>query len=174
MTRAAAKIYDSPLGALLLAADGDGLTALDFLKAPPASMPAETNAALQTASRWLDVYFSGRDPGFTPPLHLCGTPFRLAVWRLLLDIPYGETTTYGALAKTISARRSGAPMSAQAVGGAVGHNPVALIVPCHRVVGTNGSLTGYASGLDKKTKLLSLEGIRIANGKILASCGEQS
>ena len=78
MTRAAAKIYASPLGALLLAADGDGLTALDFLKAPPASMPAGTNAALQSASRWLDVYFSGRDPGFTPPLHLCGTPFRLA------------------------------------------------------------------------------------------------
>ena len=174
MTRTAAKIYASPLGALLLAADGDGLTALDFLKAPPASLPAGTNAALRSAIRWLDVYFSGRDPGFTPPLHLSGTPFRLAIWRLLLDIPYGETTTYGALAKTISARRDGAPMSAQAVGGAVGHNPVALIVPCHRVVGTNGSLTGYASGLDKKTKLLSLEGLRIANGKIMASCGEQS
>lgn len=174
MTRAAAKVYASPLGVLLLAADGEGLTALNFLKVPPSSLPAGTNAALRSAIRWLDVYFSGRDPGFTPPLHLCGTPFRLAVWRLLLDIPYGETTTYGALAKTISARRGGAPMSAQAVGGAVGHNPVALIVPCHRVVGTNGSLTGYASGLDKKTKLLSLEGIRIANGKILASCGEQS
>lgn len=174
MTRTAAKIYDSPLGALLLAADGEGLTALDFLKVPPASLPAGTNAALRSAIRWLDVYFSGRDPGFTPPLHLNGTPFRLAVWRLLLDIPYGETTTYGTLAKTISARRDGAPMSAQAVGGAVGHNPVALIVPCHRVVGTDGSLTGYASGLEKKTKLLSLEGIRIANGKILASCGEQS
>ncbi len=174
MTRAAANIYASPLGALLLAADGEGLTALDFLKAPPASLPAGTNAALRAAIRWLDVYFSGRDPGFTPPLHLNGTPFRLAVWRLLLDIPYGETTTYGALAKMISARRDGAPMSAQAVGGAVGHNPVALIVPCHRVVGTDGSLTGYASGLDKKSKLLSLEGIRIANGKIMASCGEQS
>ncbi len=137
-------------------------------------MSSGTNAALRLASRWLDIYFSGRDPGFTPPLHLCGTPFRLVVWRLLLDIPYGETTTYGALAKTISARRGGAPMSAQAVGGAVGHNAVALIVPCHRVVGTDGSLTGYASGLDKKTKLLSLEGIRIANGKILASCGDLS
>ncbi len=87
------------------------------------------------------------------------------MWRLLLDIPYGETTTYGALAKTISARRGGAPMSAQAVGGAVGRNPVALIVPCHRVIGTDGSLTGYAGGLDRKARLLSLEGIKITGKK---------
>ena len=161
MTRAITEIYASPLGAILLAADDEGLTSLDFLKTLPAAEDAGTNSALRAAIRWLDVYFSGRAPGFTPPLHLRGTPFREEVWRLLLDIPYGETTTYGALAKTLSQRRDGAAMSAQAVGGAVGHNPVALIVPCHRVLGKNGSLTGYAGGLDRKARLLSLEGIEI-------------
>ena len=159
MTRLATEIYASPLGAILLAADDEGLTVLDFLKETPNSETGGENSALRAARRWLDVYFSGREPGFTPPLHLCGTPFRMEVWRLLLDIPYGETTTYGALAKTLSTRRGGSPMSAQAVGGAVGHNPVALIVPCHRVIGADGSLTGYASGLDKKAHLLALEGI---------------
>lgn len=165
MTRALTEIYASPMGAILLAADDEGLTSLDFLKTTPAAEAVGTNSALRAAVRWLDVYFSGRAPGFTPPLCLRGTPFREEVWRLLLDIPYGETTTYGALAKTISARRGGAPMSAQAVGGAVGRNPVALIVPCHRVIGTNGSLTGYAGGLDRKARLLSLEGIKITNKK---------
>lgn len=159
MTRPVTEIYASPLGAILLAADGEGLTALDFLTETPVSEEGGTNSALRAARRWLDAYFSGRDPGFTPPLHLRDTPFRMEVWRLLLDIPYGETTTYGALAKTLSARRDGAPMSAQAVGGAVGHNPVTLIIPCHRVIGADGGLTGYASGLDKKARLLALEGI---------------
>lgn len=103
--------------------------------------------------RWLDVYFTGREPDFTPPLHPAGSSFRQAVWQLLLEIPYGQTTTYGALAKRLNAGR----MSAQAVGGAVGHNPISIIVPCHRVVGTNGSLTGYAGGLDRKIRLLEME-----------------
>lgn len=103
--------------------------------------------------RWLDIYFSGHEPDFTPPLHPVGSPFRQAVWQLLLEIPYGQTTTYGALAKRLNAGR----MSAQAVGGAVGHNPISIIVPCHRVVGANGSLTGYAGGLERKIKLLEIE-----------------
>ena len=106
--------------------------------------------------RWLDVYFSGREPDFTPKLHLIGSDFRQAVWALLRKIPYGQTTTYGALAGQL-AEQSGKRVSAQAVGGAVGHNPVSLIVPCHRVVGSGGSLTGYAGGVEKKMRLLTLE-----------------
>ena len=112
---------------------------------------------LGDACRWLDVYFSGQEPDFLPPLHPHGSEFQLAVWELLLQIPYGQTTTYGALARQLAARRGLSRMSAQAVGGAVGHNPISLLIPCHRVVGTNGSLTGYAGGLDKKIRLLELE-----------------
>ena len=107
---------------------------------------------------WLDCYFSGREPDFTPPLHLKGTPFRMAVWKLLLDIPYGTTMTYSAIAQALARQSGRSRMSAQAVGGAVGHNPVSIIVPCHRVVGTQGSLTGYAGGMEKKISLLRLEG----------------
>lgn len=112
--------------------------------------------ALDAACRWLDVYFSGQEPDFTPKLHLVGSDFRQAVWALLRKIPYGQTTTYGALAGQL-AEQSGKRVSAQAVGGAVGHNPVSLIVPCHRVVGSDGSLTGYAGGVEKKMRLLTLE-----------------
>ena len=149
--------YASPLGNILLSADDEGLTGLDFT-AETCRLLSTDHPILREARRWLDIYFSGRDPGFTPPLHLDGTPFRLEVWRLLLEIPYGETTTYGALAKKISARRGGARVAAQAVGGAVGHNPAALIVPCHRVIGVDGRLIGYAGGLDRKARLLALEG----------------
>ena len=109
------------------------------------------------ARRWLDVYFSGREPDFTPPLHPVGSPFRRAVWELLLQIPYGQTTTYGALAQQLAAKQGKTRMSAQAVGGAVGHNEISIIIPCHRVVGTSGSLTGYAGGIEKKVRLLQLE-----------------
>ena len=153
---------DSPLGGILLAADEAGLTGLWFEGEKyfanilgPEQQERET-PALQTAKRWLDVYFSGRKPDFTPPLHPVGSPFRRAVWELLLQIPYGQTTTYGALAGQL-AEQSGKRVSAQAVGGAVGHNPVSLIVPCHRVVGSGGSLTGYAGGVEKKMRLLTLE-----------------
>ena len=155
--------YDSPLGGILLAADEAGLTGLWFEGEKyfanilgPEQQERET-PALQTAKRWLDVYFSGREPDFTPPLHPVGSPFRRAVWELLLQIPYGQTTTYGALAKQLAAERGLFRMSAQAVGGAVGHNVISIIIPCHRVVGTNGSLTGYAGGIDKKAALLRLE-----------------
>ena len=155
--------YESPLGSILLAADETGLTGLWFRDGKyfadvldPDHTERET-PVLQQAKRWLDVYFSGQEPDFTPPLHPIGSPFRQEVWALLRQIPYGQTTTYGELAKQIAAKHGLARMSAQAVGGAVGHNEISIIIPCHRVVGTNGSLTGYAGGMDKKVKLLTLE-----------------
>lgn len=113
--------------------------------------------------RWLDIYFSGRKPDFTPALRMCGTPFRRRVWEILLTIPYGKTLTYGEIAELIACKTGTKRMSAQAVGGAVGHNPVSIIVPCHRVLGAGGSLTGYAAGIDKKMRLLQLEGIDLKN-----------
>ena len=112
---------------------------------------------LLTAKRWLDIYFTGKEPDFTPPLHPIGSAFRQSVWEILLQIPFGKTTTYGEIAKQLSEKMGRSRMSAQAVGGAVGHNEISIIIPCHRVVGTNGSLTGYAGGIDKKVKLLELE-----------------
>lgn len=155
--------YDSPLGGVLLAADESGLTGLwfegqkyfaDNLPAERAERETET---LALAKRWLDIYFAGKEPDFMPPLHPVGSPFRRAVWELLLEIPYGQTTTYGELSRRLAAKMGIAHMSAQAVGGAVGHNGISIIIPCHRVVGTGGSLTGYAGGVDKKVKLLELE-----------------
>ena len=155
--------YDSPLGKILLAADEEGMTGVWFeaQKYFAAKLPPEneegTMPVLGDACRWLDVYFSGREPDFTPKLHLIGSDFRQAVWALLLQIPYGQTTTYGALAKQLAEKNGGKRVSAQAVGGAVGHNPISLMIPCHRVVGTNGSLTGYGGGIQRKKALLELE-----------------
>ena len=112
----------------------------------------------EQAKQWLDVYFSGREPDFKVPLHFIGTDFQKEVWEILYSIPYGQTTTYGEIAKQLAAKRGLEHMSAQAVGGAVSHNEISILVPCHRVVGTNGSLTGYAGGIDKKIALLKLEG----------------
>ena len=112
---------------------------------------------LAAAGRWLDLYFAGRRPHFIPPLHLTGTEFRMAVWSLLQEIPYGEVTTYGELARQLAQRLEVRHMSAQAVGGAVGHNAISIIIPCHRVVGAGGNLTGYAGGIDRKVQLLTLE-----------------
>ncbi len=159
--------YDSPLGGILLAADEVGLTGLwfdgekYFADTLDPEHKAQETPILREAKRWLDVYFRGQEPDFTPPLHPIGSPFRQEVWALLLQIPYGQTTTYGALAKQLAAMHGLSRMSAQAVGGAVGHNEISIIIPCHRVVGTNGSLTGYAGGIDKKAKLLTLEKIRM-------------
>lgn len=157
--------YQSPLGELLLAADEKGLTGIwfDGGKYFAEGLDAEHEKGqlpvLETAKSWLDIYFAGREPDFTPPLHMIGSPFRLSVWKHLLEIPYGETITYGEIAKRIAREMGIERMSAQAVGGAVGHNPVSIIVPCHRVIGADGSLTGYAGGLDKKVRLLTLEGV---------------
>ncbi len=157
--------YDSPLGGITLGSDGTSLTMLMFdgenYYAEILGREYETKdlPAFAKAKEWLDIYFSGRDPGFTPPLALHTTPFRQTVCEIMLTIPYGKTMTYGQIAKIIAERRGIERMSAQAVGGAVGHNPISLIIPCHRVIGSDGSLTGYGGGLDKKAALLKLEGI---------------
>lgn len=144
--------YQSPLGTVQLTSDEIGLTALRFASQSDAA--GNDSLAIAAAKRWLDIYFAGGIPDFTPPLHPIGTPFQQAVWARLAKISYGASTTYGALAKAISPT-----MSAQAVGGAVGKNPIAVILPCHRVLGINHKLTGYAYGLERKAALLSLENI---------------
>lgn len=166
------KTYDSPLGEILLAADEQGLTGLWFDKEKyfarnldPEHKPGDLPALKETC-RWLDVYFSGMEPTFTPPLHIIGTPFQKEVWQILLQIPYGETVTYGDIAQQIASNRGVEKMSAQAVGGAVGHNEISILIPCHRVVGANGSLTGYAGGVDKKNFLLRLEGVDVSRFSI--------
>lgn len=157
--------YSSPVGGILLAADDIGLTGLwfDGEKFYAKSLdPVHTEKEVPVfkgVKRWLDLYFSGKKPDFMPPVHMIGSAFQLSVWKILTEIPYGQTTTYGEIARQIAARRGVDRMSAQAVGGAVGHNEISIIVPCHRVVGTNGSLTGYAGGVDKKVHLLTLEGV---------------
>lgn len=155
--------YQSPVGGILLAADETGLTGLWFDgqkyyadRLDPEHEEKVTPVLAQT-KEWLAVYFSGREPLFSPPVHMLGTPFQLSVWKLLQKIPYGKTVTYGEIAKEIAKQKGLSRISAQAVGGAVGHNKISVIIPCHRVVGTNGSLTGYAGGIDKKVKLLTLE-----------------
>ena len=149
--------YDSPLGGITLSSDGEALTGLwfDGQKYFAAGLDAEhSEKALpifDETARWLDLYFAGKAPDFTPKLSPRGTRFQHAVWDELLTIPYGQTVTYGEIAQKLGCR------SAQAVGGAVGHNPISLLIPCHRVVGAGGSLTGYAGGVDKKRSLLELE-----------------
>lgn len=155
--------YRSPLGEMLLAADETGVTGLWFAGQKYFARHLDEEHAekeiplFATVKRWLDVYFSGREPDFTVPLHFTGTAFQNEVWQILCTIPYGQTTTYGEIAKQLAARRGVPHMSAQAVGGAVGHNKISILVPCHRVVGAGGSLTGYAGGLERKRCLLALE-----------------
>lgn len=155
--------YHSPIGDILLAADTTGLTGLWFEGARYFangldSEHKEQNLPIFTQTKqWLDTYFSSSIPDEMPPIHMTGSDFRLAVWQLLLQVPYGQTITYGALARKIEQQMGIPRMSAQAIGGAIAHNPICILIPCHRVIGTNGSLTGYAGGIDKKIKLLSLE-----------------
>ena len=155
--------YQSPLGDILLAADEAGLIGLwfegqkYFANTLPDEQISQETEILTEAKKWLDVYFSGKEPTFTPPLHPAGSEFRQAVWQILSEIPYGQTITYGEIARKMARMKNTSHMSAQAVGGAVGHNEISIIIPCHRVVGTNGSLTGYAGGIDKKISLLELE-----------------
>ena len=155
--------YDSPLGGILLAADDVGLTGLwfdgqkYFARGLSNERIAHETSVLAEAKRWLDIYFTGKEPDFTPPLHPIGSAFRRSVWEILLQIPYGQTTTYCEIARQLAKKQGLERMSAQAVGGAVGHNEISIIIPCHRVVGTSGSLTGYAGGIGKKEKLLELE-----------------
>ena len=150
-------VTETPLGAIRAAAADDALCGLWFIGQkyfPPdtaAWLDAPDYPVFVSLKVWLEAYFSGRQPETQIPLAPCGTDFQKAVWKLLLEIPYGATTSYGAIAA-----RLGRP-AAQAVGGAVGHNPVSLVIPCHRVLGADGSLTGYAGGLEKKRALLELE-----------------
>lgn len=155
--------WRSPLGEMTLAGTDRELTGLWFAgqKYDRAGLTGpctqRETPLFREIKGWLELYFSGRCPGFTPPLAWNTTPFRAAVWEYLLTIPYGCTATYGDIAAHIARQRGLASMSAQAVGGAVGHNPISIIVPCHRVVGAGGSLTGYAGGLERKQALLELE-----------------
>ncbi|MCD8365636.1 MAG: methylated-DNA--[protein]-cysteine S-methyltransferase [Clostridiales bacterium] len=169
--------YASPLGDITLTATENALTGLWFKDEKYyskvfAEMEACTCGELAVFGQtreWLDTYFHGKNPDFTPPMQPEGTPFRQSVWEILKTIPYGQTMTYGEIASILAAQRGISRMSAQAVGGAVGHNPISIIVPCHRVIGTDGSLTGYAGGLDRKTALLESEGIKISENAIVCS-----
>ena len=165
--------YDSPLGPIHMASDGEALIGLwlegqkYFAQTLGPDVQEEDLPIFRQTAAWLDAYFKPRGgqqlvaPALPelPMLAPRGSEFRQRVWKLLLEIPYGEVTTYGALAKRLAAESGRENMSAQAVGGAVGHNPISILIPCHRVVGTDGSLTGYAGGIEKKAALLRLEGV---------------
>ena len=155
--------YQSPIGNITVASDGSSLIGLwfdgqkYFADTITRNTPEKQLPIFDLTDKWLDIYFSGTSPNFTPPLKMLTTPFRKMVWEIMLTIPFGQTMTYRQIADKIAKKKGMKKMSAQAVGGAVGHNSISLIIPCHRVVGMNGSLTGYAAGMDKKAKLLQLE-----------------
>ncbi len=155
--------YSSPLGGITITSDGLYITGLwfDDQKYSVVSSDCEHEEKslpiFEETDLWLDIYFSGREPDFTPPLFMNTTDFRKMVWEILLTIPYGSTVSYGEIAERIANQMNYTRMSAQAVGGAVSHNPISIIIPCHRVISANGSLTGYAGGIDRKAKLLNLE-----------------
>ncbi|NLK07167.1 MAG: methylated-DNA--[protein]-cysteine S-methyltransferase [Firmicutes bacterium] len=159
--------HATPMGTATMASDGAGLTGLwlegqsNYERTVRGKLVEKADLSVfDDTKKWLDDYFSGKKPEVSDlALSLKGTEFRMMVWDLLIKIPYGELTTYGGIAKTVAHQMGRKTMSAQAVGGAVGNNPISIIVPCHRVVGTNGSLTGYAGGIDKKIKLLEHEGV---------------
>ena len=156
--------YDSPLGMIYMAADEGVLKGVWFegqkyfaSGLDKKETEDQETPVLKQTKEWLDLYFAGKDPKFLPPLAPEGSEFRKEVWKILLTIPYGKTMTYGEIGRKIAEKTGKKNMSAQAVGGAVGHNPISILIPCHRVVGTNGSLTGYAGGIEKKIGLLKLE-----------------
>lgn len=155
--------YTSPIGGITLGSNGSKLIGLWFddqkyFASTLSDVYSEKQLPVfEQTVKWLDIYFSGIKPDFTPPLLMDATPFRKSVWNILLKIPYGKIITYGEIAEMIAKEKKLSGMSAQAVGGAVGHNPISIIVPCHRVVGADGSLTGYAGGIERKIKLLEIE-----------------
>ncbi len=156
--------YDSPLGKMSIAADEEGIVGIWFCgqkydqRSVDPHVQKQETPMIAEAKRYLDLYFTGKEPPFIPPLHLLGTPFQMLVWRLLREIPYGSTSTYREIAQKVACEMQRNSMSAQAIGGAVGHNPISIIIPCHRVIGSDGSLTGYAGGIERKQYLLTLEG----------------
>jgi len=158
--------YDSPLGGITIATDGLAIIGLwfdgqkNYAETLYESQEAEPDLPIsKEACQWLDIYFSGRNPDFTPPILMRASEFRKSVWEQMLAIPYGQTTTYGDIARRLARVRGTKNISPQAVGGAVSHNSISLIIPCHRVIGADGSLTGYAAGIERKVRLLQLEGI---------------
>lgn len=160
------KEIESPLGVLTLASDGENLTGLCsagqkyFMASVKEACVAGELPVFTQTEKWLETYFQGKEPKVKLPLAPAGSEFRQRVWKHLLTVPYGTTLTYGEIARRMEAEnQDGRRVSAQAVGGAVGHNPIGIIIPCHRIVGSDGNLTGYAGGLDKKVKLLKLEGV---------------
>lgn len=159
--------YNSPVGALLIAEKEGELVGLwmegqkYFLSSISEEMQENNDSAVLIQTKeWLDRYFNKERPAIRElPLAPAGSAFRRSVWKFLCEIPYGEVTTYKEIAKKVAKERGIVQMSAQAVGGAVAHNPISIVIPCHRVLGSDGSLTGYAGGIDKKKKLLELEGV---------------
>lgn len=161
--------YQSPIGIITLACDGDSNNLVGLWMEgqkyhgdtiPEAMIERDDMLIFDTTKKWLDKYFAGKKPAISElPLAPIGGEFRQAVWDILCEIPNGKVITYGDIAKKMAVKMNKKSMSSQAVGGAVGHNPISIIIPCHRVVGANGSLTGYAGGVSTKVKLLELEGV---------------
>ena len=161
-------VVPSVLGELTIACDGEHLTGLwlseqKYFMANASEVKRKADLPIFDETRaWLAQYFKGRDPGPIPSVKMSGTEFRMRVWKLLTEIPYGQLTSYGELARKVAAEKGMAKMSSRAVGGAVGHNPISIIVPCHRVIGSGGSLTGFGGGIARKIELLKLEGIDVS------------
>ncbi|MFR7835109.1 MAG: methylated-DNA--[protein]-cysteine S-methyltransferase [Ezakiella sp.] len=159
--------YKSPIGIIIITSDETEITGLRFKGESETEVLSDKKyketSAIKETKRWLDIYFSGKNPGYIPAINATGTEFQKLVWKILLEIPYGKTTTYGEIAGKIAEIKNVSRMSAQAVGGAVGKNPIAIIIPCHRVIGKKGKLTGYAYGIDKKIALLEIERADIKN-----------
>ena len=161
--------YNSPIGKITMASDGEAQIGLwldgqkYFADTVQGTCVEKSLPVFDDTTKWLDIYFGGKQPDFTPTIKILATPFRKVIAEIMLTIPYGKTMTYGEIAKKAATQMGIEKMSAQAVGGAVGHNPISLIIPCHRVVGTSGSLTGYAGGIDKKISLLKLEKADMSN-----------
>jgi methylated-DNA-[protein]-cysteine S-methyltransferase len=157
----------SPVGILTAASDGKNVSGLwiegqkYFAKTLWKDVLEQNLPIFENVQKWLTLYFSGKEPDFMPPLMPMGSPFQKSIWNILCKIPYGQTTTYGEIAQQFALAHKGRHTSARAAGNAVGHNPVSILIPCHRVIGKNGNLTGYAGGLDIKLKLLQMEGIEI-------------
>ncbi len=152
--------YQSPLGNITIKADEEYLIGLWFEsdnEEKTSISNQEKSSEIKYTKEWLNIYFNGDIPNFMPKIRLIGTPFQILIWNMLLKIPYGKTTTYKEIAIKVAKEMNLSTMSAQAVGGAIGKNKISIIIPCHRVIGTNNSLTGYAWGIDRKLQLLGLE-----------------
>ena len=157
----------SPIGNLTVSSDGENILGLwiegqkYFARNLGKDVSEENLSIFENVREWLGIYFGGNEPNFALSVKPQGSPFQKSVWDILRQIPYGKTTSYGEIAKQIEVQNGGKRTSARAVGGAVGHNPVSILIPCHRVVGKNGALTGYAGGISKKIQLLAIEGVKV-------------